>query len=126
MFWAILISISEEMIFAYNTCILKEAYEKKNSFPFAVAKLKPMICRALVTTIVTYHACGNCDSQAVWDQRREHSSPESALLSEHSEVTKACGLDERMTWKQKHLEKKRRCLLAEKLQGSHSSEESIH
>lgn len=156
-----------------------------------------MICRALVTRLVTYRACGNCDSQAVWGQgtpsvclglqtpllwgriaqwisntestqtpkvgcvdfppkpvlqthitsgdspamsnlpcpaqvhihyscwRREDSSHEFALLCEHSKVTKACGLDERMTWKQKHF-KKKRCLLAEKLQGSHSSKESIH
>lgn len=41
MVWAILISISEEMIFAYNPCILKEAHEKKSPFPFAVAKLNP-------------------------------------------------------------------------------------
>ena len=27
-----------------------------------------MICRAFVTMFVTYHACGNCDSQAVWEQ----------------------------------------------------------
>lgn len=41
MVWAILISISEEMIFAYNPCILKEAHEKKSPFPFAVTKLNP-------------------------------------------------------------------------------------
>ena len=58
--------------------------------------------------------------------RRKGSSHESALLSEHRDVTKARGLDERMTQKPKHLEKKRRRLLAEKLQGCHSLGRSTH
>lgn len=58
--------------------------------------------------------------------RRKGSSHESALLSEHRDVAKAHGLDERMTQKPKHLEEKRRRLLAEKLQGSHASGRSTH